>query len=87
LTDVTQTWLDMRNALQGKVCVMFLPTLSEVGYLADYDKTGTQYGRTFLWTSLLYYTPFQYTRQFLIHKYLTKIGGPFEKEAVVSVAA
>ncbi|KAK7470131.1 hypothetical protein VKT23_001571 [Stygiomarasmius scandens] len=70
LTDVTQTWLDMRNALQ-----------------ADYDKTGTQYGRAFLWTSLLYYTPFQYTRQLLIHKYLTKIGGPFEKEAVVSVAA
>ncbi|KAF5371344.1 hypothetical protein D9758_004181 [Tetrapyrgos nigripes] len=69
LTDVTQTWLELRSALK-----------------ADYDKIDTQYGRTFLWTSVLYYSPTIYTFQYLSNWRLAKLGGPFDRKVVVAPA-
>ncbi|KAH8096687.1 PLC-like phosphodiesterase [Cristinia sonorae] len=60
LTDVTRTWLDLRQALQ-----------------ADYDKIAAQHGRTFLWTTLQYYPPFQIFSRMVESTYLESVKGPF----------
>lgn len=65
ITDVTQTWLDMRTALQ-----------------ADYEKIGSQYGRTFLWTTLNFYTPFQIARGHWAQTHLESLAGPFEDSTI-----
>ncbi|KAG6867478.1 hypothetical protein C0993_002301 [Termitomyces sp. T159_Od127] len=51
----------------------------------DYDKIGAQYGRWFLWTTPMFYTPVMmaYGRQAQI--YLERIAGPFD--APVTMAA
>jgi len=44
----------------------------------DYDKTGSQYGRNFLWTTPWCYSPIQYAFSWLLQKYLERIAGPFD---------
>lgn len=54
-------------------------------YIGDYEKIGSQYGRLFLWTTPMFYTPIimAYSRKAQI--YLERIAGPFD--APVAVAA
>jgi len=61
ITDVTQTWLDLRKNLQS-----------------DYHKTGSQYGRIFLWTTPHWYSPFLYYRSRLLQIALERVAGPFD---------
>jgi phosphatidylglycerol phospholipase C len=81
LTDVTQTWLELRNALRGRVLCFFFDFflfISEM-IIGDYDKIGSQYGRGFLWTTLWFYTPFVLARGQQAKWYLEKIAGPFDE--------
>jgi phosphatidylglycerol phospholipase C len=78
LTDVTKTWLDMRRALYCtcpylKCCYVANPLRT-----ADYDKTGSQYGRYFLWTTPKWYAPFQYATSWASQRYLEDVAGPFD---------
>ncbi|KAE9407234.1 PLC-like phosphodiesterase [Gymnopus androsaceus JB14] len=43
----------------------------------DYEKIGLQYSRSFLWTTLYYYTPVQMYFRSMVDKRLQKIAGPF----------
>jgi hypothetical protein len=45
---------------------------------SDYEKIGSQYGRLFLWTSLVFYKPVVLTFQYLNHMKLESIAGPFD---------
>ncbi|KAJ3998339.1 PLC-like phosphodiesterase [Lentinula boryana] len=54
---------------------------------ADYEKTGLQYSRIFLWTTLDYWTPIQMLRQTAHVKRLQSIAGPFTSAATVTVSA
>ncbi|KAJ3987643.1 PLC-like phosphodiesterase [Lentinula detonsa] len=54
---------------------------------ADYEKTGLQYSRIFLWTTLDYWTPIQMLRQTAHVKRLQSIAGPFTTAATVTVSA
>ncbi|KAF9534577.1 PLC-like phosphodiesterase [Crepidotus variabilis] len=45
---------------------------------ADYDKTGSQYGRSFLWTTLGFYTPVLSWYSSTGRSYLEKVAGPFD---------
>jgi len=79
LTDVTKTWLDLREALRCEHYIMHLfVTLTSLCATADYDKTGSQYGRGFLWTTLWFYTPFVMARGHQWKRYLEKVAGPFD---------
>ncbi|KAJ3889594.1 PLC-like phosphodiesterase [Lentinula edodes] len=53
---------------------------------ADYEKTGLQYSRIFLWTTLDYWTPIQMLRQTAEVKRLQSIAGPFRIEAPVTIS-
>lgn len=86
LTDVTRTWLDMRSALYG-TCRIFSPFSFLPPSAADYEKTGLQYSRIFLWTTLDYWTPIQMLRQTAEVKRLQSIAGPFRIEAPVTISA
>jgi len=44
----------------------------------DYDKTRSQYGRSFLWTTYRFYTPVIAYYSNRIRKYLEMVGGPFD---------
>jgi len=44
----------------------------------DYEKTGSQYGRSFLWTSLQWYTPWVNVRVRALKMHLESIAGPFD---------
>ncbi|KAG6897176.1 hypothetical protein C0992_003565 [Termitomyces sp. T32_za158] len=50
----------------------------------DYEKIGSQYGRLFLWTTPMFYTPviMAYSRQAKI--YLERIAGPFDAPVVMT---
>jgi len=61
ITDVTNTWLNLRTALE-----------------ADYDKTRSQYGRAFLWTTFSFYTPVLSAYSRKVRRYLEKTAGPFD---------
>lgn len=52
--------------------------------IADYDKTGSQYGRIFLWTTPRFYTPFLLAHSRQAQTYLEKIAGPFDAISTVS---
>jgi len=45
---------------------------------SDYEKIGSQYGRGFLWTSLLFYSPVVLLFQYLTQTKLESIAGPFD---------
>ncbi|KAF9000215.1 PLC-like phosphodiesterase [Cyathus striatus] len=45
---------------------------------ADYEKQSSQYGRSFLWTSLQFYTPFMLALGKMSQSSLEKIAGPFD---------
>ncbi|KAF9478389.1 PLC-like phosphodiesterase [Pholiota conissans] len=53
----------------------------------DYDKTGAQYGRGFLWTTLRFYTPFLILRSRVTLKDLENKAGPFDDHAPSSEEA
>lgn len=84
LTDVTKTWLDMRTALRCK-CLRFgvASWILMASWTADYDKTGLQYSRCFLWTTPRWYKPFLNAQRRALKADLEKIAGPFD--AVVEV--
>jgi hypothetical protein len=44
----------------------------------DYEKVGSQFGRTFLWTTLRFYTPFLFRDSRKSQTYLENIAGPFD---------
>jgi len=44
----------------------------------DYEKTGSQYGRGFLWTSLKWYSPWVNVRMRALRMHLESIAGPFD---------
>ncbi|KAG6823672.1 hypothetical protein H0H93_003254, partial [Arthromyces matolae] len=44
----------------------------------DYEKTGSQYGRLFLWTTPMFYTPILMAYSHMGKKYLERIAGPFD---------
>lgn len=48
---------------------------------ADYDKIGSQYGRSFLWTTLHFYTPFLFLAKRESLKELESKAGPFDYTA------
>ncbi|KAF5392642.1 hypothetical protein D9757_001069 [Collybiopsis confluens] len=48
---------------------------------ADYEKTILQYSRTFLWTTIDFWTPYQLLRVYVQTSYLEKIAGPFASSA------
>ena len=48
----------------------------------DYDKVGSQYSRTFLWTNLRFYTPFLFRDSRKSQTYLETIAGPFDAAAI-----
>lgn len=79
LTDVTKTWLDMRTALYCMYHLLstLLYKLTRVA-TADYDKTGSQYGRYFLWTTPRWYTPFLQMRSRKLQAALESVAGPFD---------
>ncbi|KAF9067674.1 PLC-like phosphodiesterase [Rhodocollybia butyracea] len=52
---------------------------------ADYEGTGLQYSRTFLWTTLTYWTPFQIFLQSAVNKRLQSAAGPFVPASSASV--
>jgi len=56
-----------------------------VALYSDYDKTGSKYGRYFLWTTPWCYSPFQYVLSWKVQKNLEKIAGPFDAIAPVEV--
>jgi len=47
----------------------------------DYEKIVSQHGRSFLWTTLVYYTPFQLMLRLLERAFLEYIAGPFDEPA------
>jgi len=51
----------------------------------DYDKTGSQYGRKFLWTTLWCYSPFQYAISWLLQSKLESVAGPFDAPVMSTV--
>jgi hypothetical protein len=53
---------------------------------ADYDKTGARYGRSFLWTTLRFYTPFLLARSRSTLLTLEQKAGPFKDHAYVDDA-
>ena len=55
--------------------------------LADYETTHLQYSRTFLWTTIDYWTPVQMFRAYGHIKILEKIAGPFEAAAAGAKSA
>lgn len=55
--------------------------------LSSNPTTPNEYGRTFLWTSPLYYRPTHILFGFLNRKYLEKAAGPFQKVDLTSKAA
>ena len=52
---------------------------------ADYDKTGSQYGRFFLWTTAWLYSPFQFARSWTLRANLEKVAGPFDAPVISAV--
>ena len=50
--------------------------------IADFEKIGSQYGRTFLWTTLNFYTPFQIARGHWVQTRLESSAGPFDDSAI-----
>ncbi|KAF9462014.1 PLC-like phosphodiesterase [Collybia nuda] len=50
----------------------------------DYDKTGSRYGRIFLWTTPRFYTPFLLAHSRQAQTYLEKIAGPFDAISTAS---
>jgi len=46
---------------------------------SDYDKICSKYGRTFLWTTIGFYTPFVLADGRTSKSYLESVGGPFEE--------
>jgi hypothetical protein len=52
---------------------------------ADYDKTGSQYGRFFLWTTAWLYMPFQYARSWNLRADLERVAGPFDAPVISAV--
>ncbi|KAF5321274.1 hypothetical protein D9619_000550 [Psilocybe cf. subviscida] len=52
---------------------------------ADYDKTGSRFGRTFLWTRWGYYSPAVNARGRLVQYNLESIAGPFNSAVVLDV--
>ncbi|KAH9948787.1 PLC-like phosphodiesterase [Amylocystis lapponica] len=53
----------------------------------DYDKIAARHSRMFLWTSLQYYTAWQYRLSWLSGKTLEMFAGPFTVQDVVDVSA
>jgi len=47
----------------------------------DYEKIVSQHGRSFLWTTLIFYTPIQVMIRQLEHFYLETLAGPFDGPA------
>lgn len=80
LTDVTKTWLELRESLRGAS-----PDLLYTQYLSlttvDYDKVLMRSSRLFLWTTPGYWGLVQYWWIMPFwSKLLIKWGGPFEPE-------
>ena len=50
--------------------------------IADFEKIGSQYGRTFLWTTLNFYTPFQIALGHWVQTRLESSAGPFDGSAI-----
>ena len=50
----------------------------------DYEKIVSQHGRSFLWTSLMFYFPFQLMLRRVEHNFLENIAGPFDEPAWVA---
>jgi phosphatidylglycerol phospholipase C len=81
LTDFTKTWLDLRATLRSESS----PSCSSVGEVshlsftsADYDKTLSQYGRSFLWTTMRFYTPIVLATGRSWRSSLESVAGPFD---------
>ncbi|KAJ7886721.1 PLC-like phosphodiesterase [Mycena leptocephala] len=69
LTDVTQTWLDLRAALR---CI-------------GLRKDTARYSRVFLWTTFRFYSPVRFIRSVVNQANLERVAGPFGKLRVSSV--
>jgi phosphatidylglycerol phospholipase C len=54
---------------------------------SDYDKIGAKYGRSFLWTTLWFYTPFVLARGHQAKLYLEKVAGPFDDAVPRTITA
>lgn len=81
LTDVTQVWLDLRNALQGApfIAIRRWDSCSlRVDLAVDYDKIAGRYSRSFLWTSWEFYTPATRMRERAARAYIESCVGPFQ---------
>jgi len=52
---------------------------------SDYDRTGSQYSRYFLWTTARWYAPFQYAASWALQSYLERVAGPFDAVAISAV--
>lgn len=76
ITDVTRTWLGLRADLQSKAFSSF--SVQVLTLSVDYEKTRSQYGRSFLWTTYRYYTPAIAYYSNIARKYLETVGGPFD---------
>jgi len=79
--------LQRRGSTCVLLCTVCLQLVHRYGdlktaFVEDYDKTGAQYGRIFLWTTPKFYTPFllAYTRKNQV--YLERIAGPFDANLV-----
>jgi hypothetical protein len=87
LTDVTQTWLDLRAALR---CMSLVPLYENYipdrnPYTADYEKITARYSRVFLWTTFRFYSPVRFIRSVVNQANLERVAGPFGKLRVSSV--
>ena len=54
------------------------PLGTDFRLIADYDKTRSQYGRSFLWTTFSFYTPVLSAYSRRVRRYLEKTAGPFD---------
>lgn len=78
LTDVPRTWLDLREALKSESSLSRpLPPVDIFPPTADYTKTASQYGRTFLWTTWYFYSPVQMFFRSMMKQRLVSSAGPF----------
>jgi phosphatidylglycerol phospholipase C len=55
--------------------------------LGDYDKVGSQYKRSFLWTGPLYYSAVQYAFALLSRRRMEKAAGSFDAAENVNTRA
>ena len=77
---MTKTWLDLRSTLQSELFINIrLLDYSLLDIIVDYEKIVSQHGRSFLWTTLMYYTPIQVMLRQLEHFYLEDVAGPFDE--------